>query len=572
MYGLRRTARVVLGLLLLAIRIRFAQLIYGVCWIFDRKTARSVPGRLVREEFERLGGLFVKFGQIMAMRVDLFPPAFATELSLLLDKAPEFDVRLAEAIIESELGQPVEALFERFEREPLAAASFAQVHKARLKTGERVVVKIQRPGIRAQVAVDVRLLRVIATLVDWSTLLGRLRLRTVIDDFVDWTLEELDYLTEATHSERLRESNTGKTATFPAIHWDFCTSRIITMELVEGVWVSEILAAIERDDQAKLDRFTADGIDLEIVARNLFHSLLAQAFEAELFHADPHAGNLCVQPDNIIAFIDLGIIGQLGDYFRETQLRLLEAIESGRLDRYARALMRLFAPPPVTTDVDEFQEQVKRNARRWLNNHYNPRAELREKSTAYLITTNMSLARQHGLVASQMAVRYYRALLVAELIVLRLAPGFDVRVELRTFFVRLGMRTSLDRLRPGPLVLQRLTLRHLLSQIPENTVNLFDLADREIKTLRTDVSNVRLAFSRLFWLASIAALLCALVFLLAHILPLQTISRFALLERLRSFGTTPFEVGALVAGALLSAWLARFLSVHSVNNGNYVQH
>lgn len=526
--------------------------------------ASSLPVKL-RLKLEKLGGIFVKFGQIMAMRPDIVPQEYITELSRLLDDAPTFDPQIAIAIIEKELGRKINEIYALFESKPIASASFAQVHKAQLHTGEVVVVKVQRPALKSSINTDIKFIRFLGRLIELSGLMRRVQIRPLIDDFIEWTSEELDYLVEASYAERMRHgSDMNPYEYIPKVYWDYTTSKIMTQEFLDGLWISDILDALERNDTDALSRMKAQGLDLHKVAYNIFHSGLHQAFEEEVFHGDPHAGNLVIMENNVIGYIDFGIIGQLSEHFRAVQLTILNSLEQGRLDRYARALLRLFNPPPVNVNVEAFQEEVKKNARRWLNNFYNPRAPLREHSSAFLLTNNLALARQYGLSFAQVAVRYYRALLVAELIVLRLNPAFNFRHEMRTYFVRYGFRAVLRERAPSRLVLTTLRARALLRSVPEILTDLYETTERELLTIRTAVSTFKLTLARLFkTLAVIGGGLMVLTPLLYYFYP-------EIYKRI-----IPFDwkliVTVLIFLVPVWAWISRLLYIYSVQRGTYIR-
>jgi ubiquinone biosynthesis protein len=564
LYAINRYARIFKAFLTLWLR-----LISGIgIRLYDKLRRAPVRKtdplpRMLREMLERLGGTFIKFGQIMAMRPDLLPPAYIDELSALLDNANTFPYETAARQIEAELGKPVGELFQSIDPVPLAAASFAQVHRARLQTGEDVVVKVQRPGLKKLVEVDLTFIKFLAWLINFSGILSRIDVRPIVNDMIEWTYDEINYLTESAHAERMRRSsNLNPHEYIPKIYWDYTTRNVMTLEYLSGVWVSRILTAISSKDEGFLARAREDGVDLRKVAYNLFHGSLRQAFEEESFHADPHAGNLVILENNVIGYIDFGITGQLDEAFRSNQLLIFNAIQQGNLESYARGLLRLFEPPPEDTDIEGFKEEVKKNTRRWFTNLYNPKCDLKERSIAFLLTGNFALARRYGLTYGQLAVRYYRALLVMELIVLRLDPGFDFRVELRTFFTRYGLRGILRDRAPSRVLLDAFRFRNFVRRFPDLAVNVVELVDREISTVRTELSSVKVFASRFFKMASIAAIVLSLVIIASTIIWPGFLRQ--------AMGVNPLWVCVLLGMlALFSAWVARQLSNRSVRRGVY---
>jgi len=213
------------------------------------------PSKL-REMIEQLGGTFVKFGQLLAMRPDIVSPPYIIELSRLLDHVPSFDGQVAAQIVQAELHKPLSELFAEFTIKPIAAASFAQVHRARLKSGELVAVKVQRPRLEQMVSVDLAYLGTIAKVIDSIGLMKRIELRAFADDFIRWTREELDFESEGTYIERMRQSKVKiKTEYIPKVYWEYSSRRVLTTEYLEGIWVSDLLHALETKDEKRLHEF-----------------------------------------------------------------------------------------------------------------------------------------------------------------------------------------------------------------------------------------------------------------------------------------------------------------------------
>lgn len=522
-------------------------------------------GAALRATLERLGGVFIKFGQVMAMRPDLVPPKTIETLSQLLDQAPRFPGEQAVQIIEAELGRPIGELFADFQMQPIAAASFAQVHRATLPDGQQVVVKVQRPGVRKRVETDVRFVRLMATLVDLIGLLQQIKLRPIVADFIAWTMDELDYITEATLAERMRQaSQLNPYEYIPRVYWDYITPRMLVQEYLDGLWVSDVLAALAADDQARLDDFRTRGLDLQQAAYNVFHAGLHQAFEEDVFHADPHAGNITLLSGNIPGYIDFGITGELSESFRATQAQLLQYLEQGRVDQFVATLFKLFYPPPVNTNVEELQEKLRQNVRKWLNNNYNLRATLHERSSAYLLTRNFATARDYGLSYSSVAVRYYRALMVAELIVLQLDPRFDMRANIRQFFVRHNFRQLSIEREPLQLATRAFARRELLMHLPQVVDKLSDLTDREIASVRTTLSTTVVVFAQTCrFLAVLDIFILIGVGVIALALPDMRGQLFLVQH--------PIYFWPLLVGIPILLWLAKLLDTKSVKRGSYTR-
>ncbi len=271
----------------------------------SREIAAQSRGARLRLALQELGPIFVKFGQILSTRRDLVPPDVAEELSLLQDSVAPFDGAQAQAIVEQQLGRSVSEAFERFEVEPLASASIAQVHAATLVGGREVVVKVLRPGVEQQIAADVSLLSSIAALVDRThPAADKIRPREIVAEIRGTLAAELDLQREGANASVIRRFWQDSPDLYvPEVIWSHTAERVLTLERVHG---------IPSDDIAALD---AAGIDRKALAAKGVRVFYTQVFRDNFFHADAHAGNIWVDAqrrDNprFIA-IDFGIVGQL---------------------------------------------------------------------------------------------------------------------------------------------------------------------------------------------------------------------------------------------------------------------
>ncbi|NIW23577.1 MAG: ubiquinone biosynthesis regulatory protein kinase UbiB [Gammaproteobacteria bacterium] len=275
--------------------------------LIPRRARRDDLGVRVRRCLEDLGPIFVKFGQAVSTRRDLLPPDIADELAKLQDRVPPFSADIAVATVERALGASVEDVYAQFEREPLAAASIAQVHAAELKSGESVVVKVLRPGVHASVARDVELLYAVAGLAQRYSGDGRrLRPVEVVAEFEKTLADELDLMREAANASLLSRNFEGSDMLYvPEVYWDHCRSDVLTMERVSGVPISD------------MDELVARGTDIRRLAHNGVEIFFTQVFEHNFFHADMHPGNIFVDVENPdhpkYVAVDFGIVGSLSD-------------------------------------------------------------------------------------------------------------------------------------------------------------------------------------------------------------------------------------------------------------------
>ena len=226
-----------------------AMVLYGVLPALAPARRPVLPGPVrLRRALEELGGTWLKLGQTLALRFDILPPAYCHELFGLLNQVAPFPYGEVERIVRSELGRDIEDVFASFEREPFGAASIGQVHGAVLPSGQRVAVKVQRPGVAGQFATDISLMYRVAGLFDLTRAFGGTRTRDVIDEFARWTRDELDYMVEATNAETMRaNTRDAETERNPAVHHRYTTSRVLTAERLDGILVVDVIRDLRRD-------------------------------------------------------------------------------------------------------------------------------------------------------------------------------------------------------------------------------------------------------------------------------------------------------------------------------------
>jgi predicted unusual protein kinase regulating ubiquinone biosynthesis (AarF/ABC1/UbiB family) len=287
----------------------------GVDWITGRLASRERVRERSRECAElltQLGPAFIKAGQALSTRPDIIPPTLLEELAALQDQLPGFDSALAMACIEEDLGAPVGEIFEQLEREPISAASLGQVHRGVIKGGQRVAVKVQRPGLREQITLDLYIVRNIAAWLNRRVRLIRSDLVALIDELGTRVFEEMDYLNEAANAERFGalHSHNPRIAV-PAIYHQATSRRVLTMEWIDGVKLTNL------DAVAELGIDPNDMVDVGV------NCSLQQLLEHGFFHADPHPGNLLALKDGRLAYLDFGMMSEVT---RESRTGLIQAV------------------------------------------------------------------------------------------------------------------------------------------------------------------------------------------------------------------------------------------------------
>ena len=333
----------------------------GLAWDFlRRRDLEEAKAVRMRQGFERLGGIFVKLGQQLSIRVDVLPIRMCQELAAMLDDVPPFDTAYAIERLEESSGRKLDEMFESFDPVPIGSASIACVYQARLHGGERVAVKVRRPKVGSEYAADFKVLRVLNRVLELLTIVRpgytknfRIRLETAL-------MEELDFRTEARYQELFRrraKKSKRRKVTAPKIYHDLCDQDIIVMKYVRGLTLLEVITAVERKDQKILRIMAERNIKPKRVARRLLMVNHAGMITDLFFHADPHPANVIVQKNGKLVFIDFGSCGSFS-YADKRNLRDLNYFQHrGDHMGMARATVAMVEPLPLV-DVDGFTDKI----------------------------------------------------------------------------------------------------------------------------------------------------------------------------------------------------------------------
>ena len=447
----------------------------------------------LRRALETLGPIFVKFGQVLSTRRDLLPVDIADELAKLQDQVPPFAAEAVEAVLARAYGLRAQTVFEAFEREPVASASVAQVHLARLAGGVEVAVKVLRPGIATVIAKDVALLDTGATLIELLWADGRrLKPHEVIAQFARHLEDELDLMREAANASQLRRNfRDSPLLLVPEIHWDYCTSEVMVMERMHGTPVSQVEA------------LRAQGVDIPRLARAGVEIFFTQVFRDGFFHADMHPGNIFVTPAGQYVALDFGIMGNLSDidknylaqnflaFFRRDYRRVAEAhIESGWA--------------PRDTRIDDFEAAIRTVCEPIFDK------PLKEISFGRLLLRLFQTSRRFNIEVQPQLVLLQKTLLNIEGLGRELDPDLDLWVTAKPYLERwmserIGWRGLVRQLRT-----EAPYWANVLPQFPR-LVHRF-LAERETEPLAqllAQIEREQRAQSR--WLAAAVVLLAALL-------------------------------------------------------------
>jgi len=332
------------------LRILVVALRFRLYRFLPRYSGGADPDRAVRlrQALEALGPIFVKFGQVLSTRRDLLPLDIADELAKLQDQVPPFPADQAAAEIEKGIGRKIEEVFSGFGAEPVASASVAQVHLARLKDGREVAVKVLRPGVEAAIAKDVALLETAAGLVERLWADGRrLKPREVVAEFARHLDDELDLLREAANASQLRRNfEASPLLAVPQVYWDWCAQRVMVMERMLGTPVSQVAA------------LRAKGVDIPKLARAGVEIFFTQVFRDGFFHADMHPGNIFVADDGKYVALDFGIMGTLTEVDKNYLAQNFLAFFNRDYRRVAQAHLDA-GWVPAATRVDDFEGAIR---------------------------------------------------------------------------------------------------------------------------------------------------------------------------------------------------------------------
>ena len=373
-----------------------------------RETPYTRPEHL-RMALSELGGAFIKVGQALSTRPDFIPPEYVAEFSKLQDAASPVSFEQICQVICDELGGSPENIFDEFDPQPLASASIGQVHAGKLKSGQSVIVKVQRPAIAEQIEEDLEILSDMAEWAESHTAFGRdYNLPTLVDEFAYTLRNELDYRREGQNADRFRRNFAGDPGIYiPRVHWDFTTGRVLTLERVSGIKVADLSA---------LDKA---GIDRHVVAENSVRVMLREVFEFGFFHADPHPGNFFVQPDGSIAMVDFGMVGHLDTNMQESLLRMGMAM--GRQDAQ-RLSDEFFAIGIAKANVK--RKALQRDLDHFISGYAG--RSIKELAAAKAVDEVMAIALRHHLQMPAELVMLFRVVGISEGLGAQLDPGFKL--------------------------------------------------------------------------------------------------------------------------------------------------
>ena len=487
----------------------------------------------VRMALEELGPTYIKLGQVLSTRPDLIPVEFVQELTKLQDHVPAFSFTHAEEIIQRELHASSGEIFESIEPEPVASASIAQVHRARLQNGEEVAVKIRRPNIRAAIEVDLEIMLHLATLAERHVEeLALHRPVKIVEEFARTLEKELDFHIEATNMERIAQGFLNDpTVYIPIVFRDFTTACVLVTEYVEGIKISDI------------DQLEAAGYDCRLLCSRGADLVLKQVFQQGFFHADPHPGNIFALPGNVICLVDFGMVGVVDRQTREMFVELVNSVVRRNESRAAQVLLKLTSwenPPDIRSLERELSDFMGRHL-------YRP---LKEIEVGRLLQEILEISTRFRLRLPPDIFLMLKAVSTVEGVARMLDPNFDMVAKAAPFIEQV----LLDRFTP-----QRLAedvgdiagrMFQFLQQFPKDLLELAGLLRQQKLSLQLEHRGLEKAlatFDRISNRLSFAIIISGLIVGSALIVISKTPPLF--------YGISLIGIIGFLAAAVMGFWL-----------------
>ncbi|MBT2763792.1 AarF/ABC1/UbiB kinase family protein [Paenibacillus sp. ISL-20] len=507
-----------------------------VRWSSREQPETITLGERIRRVLEDLGPAFVKLGQLASTRSDLLPDHIIQELVKLQERVPPFSSVSARELIEQEWGMPIDEVLSEFEDKPLAAASIGQVHAGKLKSGEHVAIKVQRPGVARMIGRDLEILRDLISIAErhWEWV-KQYRVDRIVDEFARAMMAELDYSHEARNAEKIAsQMSEHEFIRIPRIYWEYTSSKVLMMEYVDGITLSRRQEIVDK------------GHDLKAIAEHLIDGMLQQVFIEGFFHADPHPGNLLVREDGKLVFLDFGLVGHLSEDMKDHLSGLIIALMRRNSEGMIRAISKMGLIPD-DCDMDSLRSDMDR-----LRGEYYdvPFAQVR---IGKALTDLFAVAQRHGIMLPPDLTLLGKSLLTLEGVIEMLDPNLSI-IDMAEPFGRKLLKKRYNTRRIGRKVLDGVSgLAESLLELPGQARQLSALISKgklrveisvpELKTLMRKLDQVsnRLSFS---------IVLLAFSIIMVGLIIGSSLSR----EPMMLWSFPVIEVGFIVA-LLMVAWL-----------------
>lgn len=402
---------------------------------------RAVRLRLV---LQSMGPTFIKLGQQLSIRADILPYRYCAELTKMLDKVPPFPTEVAIERIEIATGRPIEDVFLAFDPKPIGSASIGCVYQALLPTNQKVAVKVRRPGIGEMFAADLRAMGWLFNFCESATLLRPGVTHDLRLELEKMLLEELNYPLEGRYTELFARRAQKKKQDYigaPKVFFDLSGEDVLVTEFVSGVFLWEILAALDRDDQQALANYRAQGFDFEVIAKRMIRAFFWETLENIFFHADPHPANIVVRPDNSLVFIDFGSCGRFSGKVKRAYHRFQQYITAEDVGGMTESAMAMIEPlPPV--DLERLTREIEAFFWDWLYASKSDHAEWWERCTGQMWMKFLGIARRYAIPINLDTLRMFRATFLYDSIAFRLHKDLDMNGEFKNYVRERGKRAK----------------------------------------------------------------------------------------------------------------------------------
>jgi ubiquinone biosynthesis protein len=449
------------------------------------KTYSTGPERL-RRICEQLGGAYLKLGQFLSLRSDLIPTEYCDELKNLQDNVKPFSFDTARAIVNRELGKPLEKVFSNFEQQPVGSASIAQAHIAKLKDGARVVVKLQRPDIAKQFKADIEIMNYFAKKMANMERFKGYNPIAIVQEFERYTNNELNFVMEGRNVDRFYAAfKNSKQVKIPKVYWDYSTPKMIVLEHIDGKKLSEL----------------KDGkYNKKLIAKALVDAIFTQVFEADIFHGDLHPGNILILPKNKIGLLDFGIVGSLDRELKALSLELYLALLDKDAEKVTKVLLRT-GIATRETNVDDFKQDIRKIVNEWYG------TTLKEVRFTHMMHQLFDSCISHKIKMPPDLILLAKALLTVEGTAIMLDPDFDFVKETKPYVENILKKEFKGKFSRNNLLRRAKELKDYTTELAEGTAELvnrlkrgtieIDISDTDIRHLGMDIdkSSNRLSYA-----------------------------------------------------------------------------
>jgi len=476
---------------------------FGFGYLIDKRLkfnkTNLKPERRLLLTLEKLGPTFIKLGQMLSVRPDLIPANYVKELGKLQDEVPSFPYEEAKEIIEKELRKPLNDIFSRFDKKPIASASIAQVHKAKLKNGDVVVIKVQRPDIKNIMLEDIELMKHLAKILErHSERLRKYKPTRIIEEFESWTKQEIDFKKEAENAKLFYKNfKNSATVKIPEVYDKLTTNKVLTLEFIDGIELHKI-------KELKKAKYP---IKKAII--NGFNAILTQIFEHGFFHGDPHPSNILVLKDGSIVFVDFGIVGKFSNKLKKQCIDLFMGVIEDDVDLIYKTLIKI-GIKNKKIDEKEFKSKIEDIVSKLDG------AKIKDIKISKILEEVLNLALDYDFKMPLSFILFGKSIVTLEGLALEYDPSFVIVDHARPFLERLIKKNYNFDIMANDFIRTLRKYNKFLKKLPDRTDRVLktleegrvkvDIEDTDVKTLSLEIdrSSNRIAYGMI-----IAALIVA---------------------------------------------------------------